>query len=425
MNSVFQNEVLNFIFILFLLFTSSCSKNKSPEKIFPKPTSLCESSSIKGKYLVRWKDGHITQEQAPNREQFIEKILIPHLTEINLAENDQFISLSPLPFEAEPPPSRPKNQSQWGLERIGVKNAWNQGWKGQGTVVAVIDSGVDINHPYLQNQIYQNEGELGRDKNDSDKSSNHIDDDLNGYVDDVYGYDFVDQSGQIYDHDIHGTHIAGIIAASYTDVDKENKIASDPMTRSGVAPQAKIMPLAFIDSSGGGSLALALQAIDYAVANGAHIINASWGGAPCSQILKEKIASLDKDNVLFISAAGNGSQNLDTHPEYPAAYKSLSQITVGAVGTLDIMTEFSNFGEQSVQLFAPGQNILSTVPGGGWEELSGTSMSAPFVSGVAALIKSRFPDVSVHELRRILLESVQKDPSYRNFTQGRLYFLIQ
>ncbi|MCB0363548.1 MAG: S8 family serine peptidase, partial [Bdellovibrionales bacterium] len=355
-----------------------------------------------------------SREFGKNRESFLRSFVRPQLDKIDYVENDRIVKLDTpqLDDKKEQETIRPDN---WGIQRIGAENAWSVGVGGQDILIAVIDSGIDIHHPLLKNQIYHNPGEQGLDDEGRSKDDNGIDDDANGLIDDVTGYDFALDTGKIEDHSFHGTHIAGIIAAEHHDSEHLEGHMQ------GTAPLAKLLPLTFIDSSGAGALGDAIHAIDYAVLMGAKIINASWGGAPCSKILKEKIRSLIQQNILFVSAAGNRGSNIDVQKEYPASYGVESQITVGAVGPLDLMADYSNYGDLSVHLFAPGQRIVSTIPGGGLQAASGTSMAAPFVAGAAALLWSSRPQASSLEIRSLLLASIHPDTSYRNSTQGRLY----
>lgn len=407
---------LNLTFAMLLLLLISCDKPRTEETVFPKPTEECKTSALKDQYLVRWSNGQITKELGPTRDSFIQNFLLPNMNRIDFVENDQRIHLDDtLDSLASPLDENSDYPDNWGIERIGAAQSWAAGIRGQGITVAVIDSGIELGHPSLKNQIYANPGESGLDSLGRDKSNNGLDDDNNGLVDDINGYDFAFNSEILSDHSFHGTHVAGIIAAEHNDVSYQKGHVQ------GVAPSAKILPLAFIDSSGGGSLSDAIRAIDYAVLMGAKIINASWGGAPCSKILGAKISSLGELNVLFFSAAGNRGVNIDEQPEYPASYNLPSQITVGAVGPLNLMADFSNYGDRNVHLFAPGLRIVSTVPGGGWRSATGTSMATPFASGVAALLWSSKPEASASEIRAALLESVDKDSSYRNSSQGRLF----
>jgi subtilisin family serine protease len=288
----------------------------------------------------------------------------------------------------------------WGQEKIDVESVWQQNIKGENVSIAIIDSGVDILHTQLKNQILINEKEI---------PDNLIDDDNNGYIDDYYGFDFFTKTGEIVPVGIHGTHVAGIIAAN-----------GDMGPIKGIAPMAKILPLNFMDHENpGGSLGDAILSIEYAVKRGVKVINASWGGSTCSVSLKATIDSLEEKNILFVAAAGNEGLELDNFPEFPAAYRSAAQLTVGAIMPSDRMAGFSNYSEKLVDLMAPGSMIWSTTPKKDFEALSGTSMAAPFVSGAAALLWSKFPNVTVAQIKEAILKSVDLG-EYPSTSKGRL-----
>ncbi|MCB0364274.1 MAG: S8 family serine peptidase [Bdellovibrionaceae bacterium] len=402
-----------YIFVAQLVVVAAftgCDKPRSGETVFPKTANECQATAVPGQYLVRWRNGHVTTEAGSSRAQFIDDFVEPQLEKIDFVEADQVVRVD-AELESSSLYDYPDN---WGTQRIDASVAWQKNVRGDNILVAVIDSGVDITHPNLAGRVYKNPGESGLDPSGKDKSSNGVDDDGNGFIDDVSGYDFVANSPHVYDNSFHGTHVSGIIAAEHSDIVHQTGHVQ------GVAPGATILPLTFIDATGGGTLGDAVRAIDYAVKMGAKIINASWGGAPCSQILGEKIASLANHNILFVAAAGNRSTNIDVDKEYPASYNYPAQITVGSTGNLDLMADHSNYGDSRVHLFAPGSRIVSTVPGGGYRSSTGTSMATPFVAGTAALIWSTRPQASASEIRQILLSTVKFDALYRNSSQGRL-----
>jgi subtilisin family serine protease len=189
----------------------------------------------------------------------------------------------------------------------------------------------------------------------------------------------------------------------------------------GIAPGAKIIPIRFLGQSGG-TLAGAIDAIEYVKSTPAKIINASWGGNGCSQILSDKIASLNEHGILFVVAAGNSGSNLDRFPEYPAAFKHAHQITVGSVSPLGGMSNFSNYSLSLVHIFAPGFEIMSALPNNKTGSASGTSMATPFVAGALALFKSQNPSRTNLELKDELLKSIVRRSDYQNITRGRLQF---
>jgi subtilisin family serine protease len=258
-------------------------------------------------------------------------------------------------------------------------------------VVAVIDSGVDFSHPDLADRAWTNPGETGV------LALPGVDDDGNGYVDDIHGWDFCNDDASVYDANQggHGTHVAGTIAAS---VNGTGVI--------GVAPNVKIMALKFIKSSGCGFDSMAIEAIDYAASFGVPVINASWGDAHRSLPLESAIAD---GNALFVAAAGNDGLNLDSGSNdfYPAESPLANILSVAAIDQRGNRASFSNYGAAAVDIAAPGTNILSTWPSGQFAWSNGTSMAAPHVSGVAALGLSVAPSLSTDALKsRILARGV-------------------
>jgi subtilisin family serine protease len=237
-------------------------------------------------------------------------------------------------------------QSIWGQSGINgidinVNNAWTKTQGDASIVVAVIDSGVDINHPDIKGRIWVNTKEI---------DNNGIDDDRNGYTDDINGWDFYNNDKTVYDEkdgDIHGTHVAGTIAAELNTTGVV-----------GVAPRVKIMPLKFIGPNGG-TTADAILAMEYAKSMGVKITNNSWGGEEYDYALKEAI---EASNALFVVAAGNEGYNNDSTPGYPAAFNSPNILTVAAVNNRGQLADFSNYGLNTVHIGAPGVDILSTIP---------------------------------------------------------------
>ena len=236
-------------------------------------------------------------------------------------------------------------------------------------VVAVIDSGVDFSHPDLSGRRWVNPGESG-----GGKETNGIDDDGNGFVDDVNGADFANNDGNPFDDNNHGTHVSGTIAAS---VNNQGVV--------GVAPNVKIMALKFLT---GGSISDAIEAITYAKSKGAKISNNSWGCYCFSQALKD---SIDASASLFVAAAGNDDNDNDTNPFYPASYTSNNILSVAAVDSQGNRASFSNFGANSVDISAPGVDIRSSIPGNAYAHFNGTSMASPHAAGAAALAASDDP----------------------------------
>jgi len=302
---------------------------------------------------------------------------------------------------------------------IKAPEAWKISMGSKNVVVAIIDTGVNFDLPDLEGQAWINLAEAN--------GKPGVDDDGNGYIDDIHGYDFIHNTGRVTDDNGHGTHCAGIIGAK-----------ADDKGVVGVSPHVSIMALKFLDKSGRGNLAMAVKAIDYATKMGAHIMNNSWDGGPKSSSIQEAIERANEAGILFVAAAGNGDRrgqgiNNDIQPSYPASFTTPNVISVAALQNNGRLTTFSNYGN-SVHLAAPGFGILSLamdyyfqdngLVGKRWSEVyfNGTSMAAPFVTGVAALLKAQNPHISAIEMKRKILSSVTPLPSLKGkiFTGGLL-----
>ena len=304
-------------------------------------------------------------------------------------------------------PSDPHFDLLWGLEKIGAPSAWQVTTGSPSVVVGVIDSGVDFSHPDLAGARWTNTGESC----DACKT-NGVDDDGNGYVDDWRGWDFANGDNDPSDDNGHGTHVAGTVGA----------VGDNGVGVTGVAQQVRVMGLKFIGANGEGTAADAVSAILYASANGAHVTNNSYGGDGFSQAMLDAIRTADARNSLFVAAAGNSFSDNDVAPVYPAGYDVPNVVSVAATDDEDDLAWFSNAGAKSVDLAAPGVDVYSTSPGGGYRFDSGTSMAAPHVAGAAALAKARFPGATDVGLKALLLRSVDPVPWLQGVvrTTGRL-----
>ena len=274
--------------------------------------------------------------------------------------------------------------NNWGADLIKAPTVWNNGHTGQGIIVAVIDTGVDYNHEDLKNNIWINTKEI---------AGNGIDDDGNGYIDDVRGWNFDNNNNNVLDNNGHGTHVSGTIAA------ENNGIGV-----TGIAYNSQIMPVKVLDANGSGSYSNITKGIYYAVDNGAKVINLSLGGDSANDTLKSAIEYASSKGVIVVMAAGN---NGDSIPSYPARYAYNSGIAVGAVDQNNNFANFSNrSGSQEIAyITAPGVNVYSTVPNNQYDTYSGTSMAAPHIAGVVALMLSANPNLTESQVRQIIIST--------------------
>ncbi len=282
----------------------------------------------------------------------------------------------------------------WGLNNTGQDNgtagadiqapkAWSITTGSRtGPIIAVVDTGVDYNHPDLAANAWVNAGEI---------PGNGIDDDGNGVVDDVHGFNAINDSGDPMDDNSHGSHCSGTIGGE----------GNNGQGVVGVNWQARIMGAKFLSGSGGGSVEDQIKALAYATANGARITSNSYGGGGFNQAEYDVLAA---SPALHICAAGNESSDNDgSNPSYPASYDLPNIISVAASDRNDQLARFSNYGATSVDIAAPGVDILSTTPGGNYRSFSGTSMATPHVAGVAGLIATAYPDATNEQIRSRLL----------------------
>lgn len=328
-------------------------------------------------------------------------------------------------------PNDPRYPEMWGLNNTGqrasfgghpgtpgndirAEQAWNITTGSRSVVVGVIDSGMDINHEDLQDNIWSNPGEV---------PGNGIDDDGNGFVDDINGWDFAHNDASVFDYtepsyppspsytgdlDDHGTHVAGTIGAT----------GNNALGIVGVNWQVSLMPLKFLTEDGVGTSADLLSAFAYARTmrqlwassggtKGANIrvLNNSYGGDEFSQSELDAIRALSDAGILFVVSAGNEAVFNDLFPIYPANYVAPNVISVAASGGGGTRASFSNFGEATVNVTAPGEYIVSTTPKNTYDFFNGTSMAAPHVSGSAALVCAQFPSITMQKLRSVIMYS--------------------
>lgn len=261
-------------------------------------------------------------------------------------------------------------------------------------VVGIVDTGIDYNHPDLRDNMWKNPGEI---------AGNNRDDDGNGFIDDVYGFNFVNNTGNPMDDDEHGTHVAGTIAASLNNSQGVAGIASGA---------AKLMAIKFLDANGSGTYANAIRALNYATMMSSRgvnlkVLNNSWGGYGNVPALEDAVNATNAAGMLFVASAGNESNDNDGEfKAIPASYASSNIISVAATNNLDELASFSNYGATTVDLAAPGVGILSTTPGNRYQSFNGTSMAAPHVAGALALAWACHPDKTSTEIQDALFGSV-------------------
>ena len=407
----------------------------------------------KGELLVKFKSGmtHASSVTHQSVGAFIEKkfALMPELELVKLPDGlsagDAVVKYmsDPNVEYAEPnyirrtysvTPNDTYFVNQWGLHNTGdyaygsydadidAPEAWSITTGSQNVRIAVIDTGIDYNHSDLVGNIWTNNNETN--------CIDGIDNEVNGFIDDCKGWNFVSNNNDPMDDYGHGTHVAGTVGAH----------GNNGQGVTGVMWRASLMPLKAFDSNGSGSDSDIVDAITYAVAKGAKVINASWGGLGYSQTLYDAINSANNAGVLLIAAAGNGDDdgvgdNNDIMPAYPASYNLPNIIAVAALDQRDNRVPFSNYGPNSVDVAAPGVYIWSTVPNwnstytgyGILETFSGTSMAAPHVAGLAGLLYSYHDGIqntafNLSQVRNTIIRYVDWLPSLNDWiaTDGRI-----
>jgi subtilisin family serine protease len=303
-----------------------------------------------------------------------------------------------------PEDTRFMDDTLWGLSNRGrdggllgadidVLRAWDLTTGSTNIIVAVIDSGIRYTHSDLAAQMWRNPREV----------RNGLDDDADGYVDNIFGINAFDDTGDPMDDNGHGTHVAGTIGAAAND--------GNPLV--GVAWKVQLMACKFLGREGFGFTDGAIKCIDFAVNKGAHILNNSWGGGPFERALFDSIAAAQAGGVLFVAAAGNEASDNDSTAAYPASYALDNIISVAAIDRADRVADFSNYGQRSVHVAAPGVQIFSATErsDSSYGFSSGTSMAAPHVSGVAALVRAHFPEVLLPELRERIVSTAIPTPN--------------
>jgi uncharacterized repeat protein (TIGR03803 family) len=286
---------------------------------------------------------------------------------------------------------------------IDAPEAWDMHTGSAAVKVGVIDTGIDHTHPDLAANMWTNPNEV---------AGNGIDDDGNGYVDDVRGWDFVNNDNIAMDDNNHGTHCAGTIGGA----------GNNGQGVAGVCWTVSLIPLKFLNAGGSGATSDAVEAVAYGNLIGLHMTSNSWGGGGFNQALKDQIDAAHTAGILFVAAAGNSNSNNDVVQNYPSNYDSPCVLAVASTTRTDGKSSFSSYGLTTVELGAPGSDIYSTVPGGGYASFSGTSMATPHVSGACALLKASKPSLTHMEIKDVIMASVDVTPAMTGITVtgGRL-----
>lgn len=325
----------------------------------------------------------------------------------------------------EPNDFRFYDGSQWNLKNTGMyggtvgadidaPDAWDLQNSAPGVIVAVVDTGVRLTHEDLRGNLWTNPGEVGIDNAGHDRATNGIDDDSDGYVDDVHGINALNQTGNPVDDYGHGTHVAGIIGAT----------GNNSVGIAGVAWHVRLMALKALDATGEGSISDAIECLDYARAHGAKVVNASWGSYEfTSQALRDAIAALRDAGIIFVAACGNSAADNDANPLFPASYEFDNIVAVAASTRTDSAASFTNWGHTTVDLAAPG-SVFSTWNGSDsdYRSFDGTSMAAPHVAGAAALAWAINPALTYRQVIDVILANTDPLPAFagKTVTSGRL-----
>lgn len=412
-----------FVLLMLILITAITVSAGSPSSQGAGDQTAKELEAVPGEYIVRLKPNMFNVMNVKMLNQSLGAFIKSSIPSLNivvvkrpafetshsavkvLAQNSLVDIVEPnYIYKIKRLSNDPMLEQLWGLRNIGQKDsagkvgvagidigaeqAWEIATGSDKMLVAVIDTGVDANHPDLKDNMWVNQAELN--------GAADVDDDNNGVVDDIHGYNAITGKGNAGDDHGHGSHCAGTIGAKGND---EKGIV-------GVNWDVRIMAVKFLDKNGSGTLENALKAIDYATKMGAKVLSNSWGGGGFSQTLFDSIKRSHEAGALFVAAAGNENNNNDSRPSYPATYDVPNIISVAAIDNQGAKASFSSYGKRTVHLAAPGVNVYSST-GGAYASWSGTSMATPHVSGVAALVWANEPNLTAIELKTRLLGTVR------------------
>ncbi|PCH97620.1 MAG: peptidase S8 [Gammaproteobacteria bacterium] len=384
-------------------------KNDSIIVVYKEGTSVLQRRSARSLVLAKISDLNDDEIDDSYRNLSQGRMANFKLTRILAKEALEKLNKHPAVLYAEPDyilkanviPNDTRFDELWGMHNTGqtggvddadidAPEAWDISTGSRDVVVGVIDTGVDYTHPDLAANAWVNPGEIAGDG---------IDNDGNGYIDDVYGINAITNVGDPMDDNGHGSHVSGTIGA--TGNNGEGVV--------GVNHEVSIVGCKFLDAAGSGAGSDALKCMDYMIAlknNGVNVrvLNNSWGGGGSSQAMIDAINASEAADILFVAAAGNDAVDNDANPSYPSSYEHGSVLSVASTTSTDAMSGFSQWGLTSVDMGAPGSAVLSTIPGG-YSSFSGTSMATPHVAGAAALVLSVNPELNVLELKELLMNS--------------------
>ena len=436
-NFIYKNLTVFSCFWLLLSYSptfsqSSFQRTKNQRIIVKfKEVGALKKSSLKGQLSIKnarslkrlnldvWEVGNLLKgnnKSFNTQEEFLK--YLNNRPEIEYAEPDYPVYIT------DTEPNDPEFPQQWALRNTGqnacspgistnAAKVWDQRSNCSEVVVGVIDTGIDWKHEDLVNNIWQNLEEdadgdgttlewNGREWILDPGDLNGLDEDGNGYSDDLIGWDFVNDDNNPYDDEGHGTHVAGIIGAE----------GNNGIGVTGLCWDVQLMAMKGLDQEGSGNISSLLKALEYALAKGVKISNNSWSSlGNYSQALYQAIKRAgEEQDHLFVAAAGNNGSDNDTYSVYPASYDLPNVLSIAASNCKDKLIAQSNYGVQSVDLFAPGEEIHSTLPGNRYGLKSGTSMAAPFVAGAAALIAAEFPDLNYEAVKDKITLNLREAP---------------
>ncbi len=299
-------------------------------------------------------------------------------------------------------PNDPRYGDLYGMTLSNAPAAWDIRTDASSVIVAVVDTGVNYNHPDLKNNVWKNPGEI---------AGNGIDDDANGFIDDIYGIDTVNGDSDPKDDHDHGSHVSGTIGAE----------GNNGVGVVGVAWKAKIMAVKAFDSQGSGPNSATIPALDYAIRNGAKVINNSWGGTDYSQAMRDVIEYGRQNDVVIVCAAGNDGENIDNSKQFSACYLSDNVVSVSAINDTNGIPSWSSYGLKS-DIFAPGHFILSTLSNNDYGNFSGTSMATPHVAGAVTLLRAQYPSENHAQIINRLHRGAAASSNYsqKALTGGKL-----